>query len=113
MRYLEFTLEEDEKKYEILYQGCVGTTRGFEGQDLRVFSNVLDKLEKLGRPVDDSDGATFALTHSGIVALEDAEFRLMMEAYNKVRWTPKGVRSAADVRDWLQDAPKTEPVKQA
>lgn len=113
MRYLELHHPEDEKRYEVLYQGCVGTTRGFEGTDLRVFSNVLNKLEKLGRPADDSDGATFALSESGVVALEDAEYRLLFEAFNKVRWTPKGVRAAADVRDWLSEAPKQEPVRQA
>jgi hypothetical protein len=109
MRYLEFQVGRDEKKYEVLYQGCVGTLRGFEGADTRVFGNVLDKVERLGRPIDDSDGASFALTQSGVVALEDVEYRLLLEAFNKVRWTPKGVRTAAEVREWILEAPKQEP----
>lgn len=110
MRYLSFEKDKDEKKYKTLYDGIMASSRGFTDLETRVISNVLNKLEAIGTPSDEGDGAFFALTKTGEVALEDAEFKLMMEAYKKVTWTARGSRDAADVREWLEAAPTEKAV---
>jgi hypothetical protein len=112
MRYLEFNDVLGSERYGMIYEGIIGSTRGFDGRtEARVIGKVLDKLEAIGQPVQKEDRATFALSGHGTVALEDAEYKLLLDTLSSVKWTAKFSRLVARTFDWLANAPQEPSVK--
>lgn len=116
MKRLDFTGSEAKERYEILYEGVTGTTRGFQApSETRVVGKILDKLEAIGTPTETpvpTGGSvkSFALRENGgAVDLEDAEFNLMNECVQAVKWNTRGARRATAAVEWFQAA--TEPPK--
>lgn len=120
MKRLDFSGVEGKERFEILYGGVTGTTRGFQApSETRVIGKVLDKLESIAKPTETLGlgGKTiksFALdeTLSDLtIDLEDAEFGLMKECVEAVQWSAAGARKATTVVDWFLTA--VEPVSDA
>lgn len=109
MKRLIFSGPEAKERYNILYEGITGTTRGFQApSETRVIGRVLDKMEAIGTPteVTTPNGTIMAFTlgGDGTVDLEDAEFGLMNECLQAVRWSSKGARRATNAIDWFLSA---------
>lgn len=118
MKRLNFAVDGKER-YEILYGGVIGTTRGFQApSETRVIGKVLDKLEAIGKASETvgQNGATVKsfilneLLAEVVVDLEDAEFSLMLECLQAVRWTTNAARKATAAIEWFQSS--TEPPKE-
>ena len=110
MRYLKLRLGQHDVRYKTLYDGLIASQRGFADTELRIIGNVLDKVESFGTPQGEGDRAFYALSTEGVLALEDAEHKLLLEAFNKVSWTARGARDAANTKEWLETAPTEPPV---
>jgi len=108
MKRLAFSGSGAKERYEIIYDGITGTTRGFEAPgETRVIGKVLDKLESIGKTGEREDGRkSFILNGygAGIVDLEEAEFQLAIQCLNAVRWTVQGARKATDAVEWFLKA---------
>ena len=115
MRYLTFdsTDQNSIDHYEIMLAGLNGTMRGLDRAEARVMSRVLDKFEALGKPVDTPNGATIALTKSGTVELEDAEYKFVTECFDSTRWKTGVARRVTKAMDWFEAAPAHPDVAQA
>lgn len=119
MRYIIFAdykktddkfLEGPAELYEIMYDGIVGSPRGFDKSEARIIGRVLSKLEKIGTTTEREKRKTFALKDEDhVVELEDTEFKLAIEALEAIRWTALFSRKAADMFDWLDATPKERP----
>lgn len=107
MRVLDFTGEEAAQRYEILYDGLLGTNRGFEApSETRVVSHILDKMEAIGIPAQRGGVKTFSLNGGDKkVMLEDAEYQLMAEAIKQVKWTARAAKSVTGAMDFFAAAP--------
>jgi hypothetical protein len=97
MRYLYFTMD-DKRRYELTIQGSNATNREFDTKrEGRRYDILMTKLEEVGDKGE--------LTADSVVALEDAEFELLVDCLEKVKWTNQGVREAYKVLEWIKDAP--------
>lgn len=120
MKRLNFAVDGGKERYEILYGGVIGTTRGFQApSETRVIGKVLDKLEAVGKSSETvgQNGATiksFILNDQlpeVVVDLENAEFDLMLECLQAVRWTTSAARKATAAIEWFQTAKEPEGPK--
>lgn len=112
MKTVVFT-PQNEEEFKMVYEGLAGSPRGYSETELRVINRVQDKLEGIGIPVEGEENrATFALLpDGGKLELEDAEFKLLMDALRKVRWMFKAARSAEKMYKLLEDGkPADEPM---
>lgn len=107
MKKLDFTGEEADVRFEIVYDGFLTTPRGFSApSETRVVSKILDKLEALAHADRRGNLSTFSLDEQGGVALlEEEEFNLLKDSLAQVKWTAAGSRKATEVLDWLAAAP--------
>ncbi len=100
MRYLYFTVD-NKRFYELTLQGSNATTREFDTKrEGRRYDMMMIKLEEAGEKGE--------LLNDTVVALEDAEYELLIDCLEKVKWTNQGVREAYKMLDWLKEAP-TKP----
>lgn len=120
MRYLYFDAEgglrEPSTTYEMVYDSLFNNPTGYEGpNENRTVSRVFDKLEKIGTSVKRNNQDLFDLAGGLVVhfvALEDAEFDLVMKVLKSIRWTGAYARRAAIMfDDWLDKAPREERAK--
>lgn len=120
MRKLDFTDEGAEERFNILYDGLMASSRGYQAPgETRVIGVVLDKMEKLGVPTKDGERATFRWNKgtdptTRTVLMEDAEHKLMEESLDSVKWNTVGARKATTAIQWFKDAPtvQVEPKKE-
>lgn len=113
MKALDFRIPDGAERYEILYDGLVGSNRGLSApSETRIMSRILDKLEAIGIPVERGTVKTFSLVPEVVemVLLEDTEWRLMVDCLQTVKWTTRAARKATTAMEWLEAA--TEPVKE-
>lgn len=115
MKVLDFTRTENAQVYEILYDGLLNSTRGFEApSETRVLSHIQDKFERIGLTAERGGVKTFTLAPpSGMVTLEEVEYQLMAEALKAVRWTSKAAKAATMALDFFTNAPSEAPVDAA
>ncbi len=100
MRYVYFVTE-NKRYYELVAQGLQATTREIDvKREARRYDILCTKLEEAGEKGE--------LLENKVVALEDAEYELLTECLEKVKWTNQGVREAYKMLEWLKDAP-TKP----
>lgn len=114
MRELDFTGDDAKERYEITYEGLVGTNRGFEApSETRVIGKILDKLEAIGTPSPTASGVlTFTLNDGGgKVYLEEEEFKLAGECIRLTKWKAQISRKATAAVEWFMGIPKMEPKK--
>ncbi len=108
MRRLDFTGESAGDRFEIIYDGIIGSGRGYEApSETRIIGNVLTALEKIGKPMSRGGIATYSLADGGgPVLLEDVEWELAKDALTKVKWNAAGARRATDTIEWFHNAPR-------
>lgn len=107
MKVLDFTGPEAKERYDLLYEGLIGTPRGLEApSETRVIGKILDKLEAIGVSEKKNGAATFVLNGGGEVELEDAEHKLMSDCLSEVRWRTAGARKATSAMEWFNAAPE-------
>lgn len=119
MRYLYFDaeagLKEPSTTYEMVYDSLFNNPAGYEGpNENRIISRVFDKFEKIGVPVRRNNQDVFDLSSDDVVhcvALEDAEFDLVMKVLKGMRWTGAYSRRASVMFDWTDKAPREERAK--
>lgn len=116
MRYIDFSGENGKVFFEALYDGLIGTARGFEApQETRVLGKVLDKMEAIAHSTKRGELATFSRNEENgtslVVALEEAEFDLFKAALTHTRWMVRAARDATKAVDWFHAAPTLEPVE--
>lgn len=95
----------DTTSYEILYTGLILSQATYKGTQVRIFVRTAEKLESIGK-LKNEEGL-FTLDWSDIdsnnttksVELEDAEFNLLVNAFDHVEWKGLGCRAAAQVYD--------------
>jgi hypothetical protein len=106
-RILDFTGDKAKERYEVVYDGLLGTMRGYSApSETRVIGKVLDKLESIGVTTKRGELATFALDGAGgQLIFEEEEHRLVSESLHQVRWNAQGARKATAVVDWFDSAP--------
>lgn len=101
MRYIQFTVEQ-KRYYELCLQGTSATTREIDvKREGRRYDTLMGKLE--------DGGINGELIEDRVVALEDAEYELMVDCLEKVKWTNQGVREAFKMLEWLKEA-ATKPL---
>jgi hypothetical protein len=107
MYYLTFDSSDEQSKdnYSILYQGLIATFRPVTTPETRVINRILDKLEVLGKPEMEGNGAIIALSKSGTVEFEDVEYNLFNECLQMVKWSTKSSRKVERAVDWFGVAP--------
>lgn len=105
MKILNFSGENAAQRYEVLYDGLVHSTRGFEApSETRIVSHILDKMETIGKPAERGGIRTFTLNGGGEVRLEDVEYQLLGEALKGARWTARAARMVTDTLDFFNGA---------
>lgn len=117
MRYLDFSGEEGKERYSVLYDGLIGTNRGFEApSETRVLGSILDKLEAIGHADMRGKNATFSRNEKEdiklVIALEEAEFELAKDTLAHTKWVASSARGATKVMDWFHRAPTEKPVEE-
>jgi len=114
MRYLYFTtqagLTDPGNTYETIYDSLLNSPKGYEGiGEARLVTKVFDKLELLGEATKRNGQDTFSFKGSpgmiGMVALEDAEYDLVVSVMKSLRWTGAYARKAVQLLEWLEKAP--------
>jgi len=107
MKKLDFTGPEAARTFDLIYDGILGTSRGFTApSETRVIGSALSKLEAIGHAVKRGDIPTYGLNpKGGVVLLEEAEFNLAREALTQARFTPFVAREATHAVDWFDAAP--------
>jgi hypothetical protein len=116
MRYLEFNKENEVScdMYEIIYDGILASNKPITWDaETRVVEHLLDALEELGVPTIRGVSATFALSKSGTVVIEDVEYMLMLDILKEVRWKTGISRTVNKTVAFLRDAPSNPPVSEA
>jgi len=105
MYTLNFTSPAD---FELLYEAlCV--SNGFSGGELRLVNSLFTKMEYISILKTGPDGLKGLRTldienqPSQGLMLENAEFELLKNAFNKVSWTSQGARLAFKVYEYLQN----------
>ena len=113
MRVIRFKGPQATQMYEILYDGLLNTTRGFEApSETRVHGRILDKMESIGIPTERGGVATFTLAPpDGEVVVEDAEYQLMAESLKAVRWLARAARVATAAMELFANAPAPHEVE--
>lgn len=115
MRHLDFSsapapFESSKELYEVIYDAITNCPRGFDKSEARVFGRVLTKLESIGASVERDGRASFSIS-DGLrrVPLEDAEFKLMLETLDSIKWAARFTRKVTALYEWLDKAPAEEP----
>lgn len=115
MRRLRFGTEQvDKDRFDILYSGICVSNRGIGRTELVTFNHLLEKLESVGKPIEEPvrmpDGSTpvrFTLSDAGgTVGLEEPEFMLLNEFHNQVRWSPTAAKTALETYNWIENLPE-------
>jgi hypothetical protein len=115
MRYLVFK-DESSTAYEMLHQGIHSTSRPYTGAETRIIDKALTKIEAIGHSTGQKlgDGGELYVwkmnEDGGVIALEDAEFSLVMSAIEKTPWSAAGARKVPALLDIMEKAPTTPPV---
>lgn len=111
MRRLTFGTEQvDKDRFDVLYGGICVSQRGIARTELVTFNRLMEKLENVAEPIENppKDAVVlFELGNSGgVVELEEAEFTLMNEFHNTVKWAPQGAKKAQEMYNWLANIPE-------
>lgn len=84
----------NKREYELLYDGLLGSPRGYNGAERRIGGAILNKLEAWGSQTDTSNGPTYRLTgyDQAEIELTEIEAKLAITQLDAVSWTGRVVR---------------------
>jgi hypothetical protein len=109
VRRLAFEGKEGTERWDVLYGAMLVNPEGYAREARRVARKVLEKLEHLGKPVEDLNMlAKFQFDEESgprELQLEEAEFVLLRDTVDKIPWTRHAVVLADKTIEWL-DATK-------
>lgn len=104
MRRLAFEGKDGRDRWDVLYGAMLINPEGYGRETRRVARRVLEKLESIAEPIEDAQVlAKFQLGEGPReILLEEAEFRLMKETVDSIKWTRHAVILADKTIEWLE-----------
>jgi len=109
MRALNFTTT-DAETFELIYTGLMVTPKELDRKGHRLHTKITDKLEDVSCFKDDDKDSRILNPNGGIVILEEAEFTLLKECLEAVKFLPRVSKKVNTLWDFL-DASKEESLK--
>lgn len=105
MRRLAFDSNESKIRWDILYGGMLVNPEGYGKETRRVARRVLEKLESIAEPVENEGIAKFQLgdvvNEPRELVFEEAEFKLLRETIDGIKWTRQSIVIADKTIEWL------------
>lgn len=97
MRIIDFSAEQ----YDLLLTALHVTQKQLTIPEMRVHGRILDKLEAAGIADAQTVFGYKSVLGGGTVGLENAEFDLLKDCYEKTPWAPKSSRAVSALYDIL------------
>jgi hypothetical protein len=114
MRVLRFSADETgQTRFRLLHQGvCLGGAEGLPGgaASRKRAKRILDKMRRISAEVPDrqyptGDRVRVLNAAGGTMVLDDEDFALLNELFDRVPWRIQVVDAAVDVDEFLAAAP--------
>lgn len=96
------------KRFEMMYEGCLATPRGFTGpSETRIMGSILNKLEAVAHQETVNGVPTYRMNGDVVnpdLKLTDEEYNLAFDSLKAVKWMGMAARAAADLFEAFEKA---------